>query len=236
LICSAPRRDRGVGGERRAVQLAALVLVLGAATLCCGCGSGGESAAALRLQREDLIVVARALVEVSGPLDAEVAAAKTAWPSIANGLPRRHAESTRALIATAAARAAAIRLVAPLGESEAVSLTGPAAQIAGLLRSYVLLSSRGWKLIGAALDQIEHGTPAAGGFARSNAALYIESVYDGHFTLAQIGKKLRAGYGKLGGADAFGAALSERTVAALAARYSEANDRLHPHVSARLGS
>jgi hypothetical protein len=209
--------------------------VLGAATLSCGCGSGGESAAALRLQREDLIVVARALGEVSGPVDAEVAAAKTVWPSIADGLPRRLPESTRVLIA-AAASAAAIHLPAALQELQVASLTGPAAQIAGLLRSYVLLSSRGWRLIGAALDQIEHGTRAAAGFARSNVALYIESVYDGHFTLAQIGKKLRAGYGKLGSGDAFGAALNKRVVAALAARYSEANDRLHPHVGVRLGS
>jgi hypothetical protein len=221
---------------RRAVRLAALGLVLGAAALCCGCGSAGESAAALRLQREDLILVARSLSEVAGPVDAEVAAAKAAWPAIAHGLPPRPSGSARLLIAAAAASSAAIHLPTALQETQVASLTGPAAQIAGLLRSYVLLSSRGWRLIGATLDQIEHGTPAAARFGRSNVALYIESVYDGHFTLAQIGKKLHAGYGKLGGAEAFGTALSERTAAALAARYSEANDRLHPHVGVRLGS
>jgi hypothetical protein len=214
-----------------------MLLLGGAVALCCGCGGGaGESPAALRLQREDLIGVARALQQVQAPVDAEVAAAKVVWPAIANGLPAGAVQSSRPEIAIAAARAAAIRLPAQLQEARAASLTGPAAQIAGLLRSYVLLSSRGWTLISAALEQIAHGTPTGVRFARGNVALYIESVYDGHFTLAQIGKKLRAGYHKLGGASAFGAALSQGAVAELGARYSEASDRLHPHVGVRLGS
>ena len=73
-------------------------------------------------------------------------------------------------------------------------------------------------------------------FARENAALYIESVYDGHFSLAQIGKKLLDGYRKLGGPAAFGTALTQQEVDALAHAYSEDADRLHPHVTARLGS
>jgi hypothetical protein len=219
------------------VRVAALLLALGGGgLLCCGCGSAGESPAALRLQREDLIAVARALKRIEAPVDAEVAAAKTVWPSIADGLPRNGVQAKRSLIANAAAKAAATHLATPLGEPDSVSLTGPAAQLAGLMRSYVLLSARGWGLIAAAVDQIERGTPAGARFARSNVALYIESVYDGHFTLAQIGKKLRAGYEKLGGPSAFGAALTKSAVAALSARYSEASDRLHPHVGVRLGS
>ena len=73
-------------------------------------------------------------------------------------------------------------------------------------------------------------------FARANVALYIESVYDAHFTLAQIGKKVLDGYGKLGDGKAFGAALVTDEVEALARAYSEAKDRLHPHVGVRLGS
>ena len=46
--------------------------------------------------------------------------------------------------------------------------------------------------------------------------LYIESIYDGHFSLAQIGKKLLAGYDKLGGAADFGASLTQAEVDALA--------------------
>ena len=49
---------------------------------------------------------------------------------------------------------------------------------------------------------------SAAAFARANSPLYIESVYDGHFGLAQIGKNLTAGYRKLGGAAAFGKALT----------------------------
>lgn len=218
------------------MRVAALLLALGGGLLCSGCGTAGESAAALRLQREDLIAVARALKRIEAPVGAEVAAAKAVWPSIADGLPRNGVQANRSLIANAAAKAAAIHLAAPLGEPDSVSLTGQAAQLAGLLRSYVRLCARGWGLIAAAVDQIEHGTPPAARFARSNVALYIESVYDGHFTLAQIGKKLRAGYEKLGGPSAFGAALTKSAVAALGARYSEASDRLHPHVGVRLGS
>lgn len=218
------------------MRVAALLLALGGGLLCSGCGTAGESAAALRLQREDLIAVARALKRIEAPVGAEVAAAKAVWPSIADGLPRNGVQANRSLIANAAAKAAAIHLAAPLGEPDSVSLTGQAAQLAGLLRSYVRLCARGWGLIAAAVDQIEHGTPPAARFARSNVALYIESVYDGHFTLAQIGKKLRAGYEKLGGPSAFGAALTKSAVTALGARYSEASDRLHPHVGVRLGS
>ena len=86
------------------------------------------------------------------------------------------------------------------------------------------------------MAQIESGTPASARFARENAPLYIESIYDAHFTLAQIGKKLLAAYDKLGGAEAFGAALTQAEVDALARTYSEANDRLHPHVAVRIGS
>jgi len=67
-------------------------------------------------------------------------------------------------------------------------------------------------------------------------ALYIDGVYDGHFTLAQLGKQVAAGYETLGGAPAFGTALTETEVDRLAQSFSEANDRLHPHVGVRLGS
>jgi hypothetical protein len=121
-------------------------------------------------------------------------------------------------------------------EEAAAVLTGPAASLAGLFRSYSGLSTRGWQLIGAAIDQIEHAPPVAARFARANVDLYVESVYDGHFTLAQIGKEVLAGYRKLGGARVFGASLTQPEVDALAQAYSEPADRLHPHVAVRLGS
>ena len=73
-------------------------------------------------------------------------------------------------------------------------------------------------------------------FAHENVALYIESVYDAHFTLAQVGRKLHDGYRELGGPQAFGPALAPAEVSALERAYSEASDRLHPHGGVRLGA
>jgi hypothetical protein len=181
--------------------------------------------------------VARALQSVQAPVAREVAATKAAWPLIAGGLPGDiGAVSSSAAVARAAANAARVPIPELFGEANARSLTGPGAQLAGLYRGYALLSARGWRLLSASLAEIESGTPAPARFARANAALYIESIYDAHFTLAQVGKKLLAGYEKLGGAAAFGASLTSSEVAALAHAYSEASDRLHPHVTARLGA
>jgi hypothetical protein len=215
-----------------------LLLWSGLAAVCAGCGGAGKTArpAELRLQRSDLAALSRALKDIQGPVASEVAATRRAWPLIANGLPGDAAAIARSPIAAAAQTAASIKLPAILQEAQAAALTGPAAPLAGLVRSYILLASRGWRLIGAAIDQIEQGSPASARFARKNVALYIESVYDGHFTLAQIGKQLLAGYDKLGGAAAFGAALSQTEVDGLASAYSESSDRLHPHVGTRLGS
>jgi hypothetical protein len=201
-----------------------------------GCGGGGGVAAtpqALRLQREDLIAVARTLRQVEPSVDAEVAATRAAWPLIANGL----APATATAPIMAAAQSAA-RLATParLGEAQAASLTGPAAQLAGLYHAYSRLAETGWRLIESSLGQMRGGSPSAARFARQNVALYIESVYDAHFDLGQIGRKLLAGYAKLGGPAAFAGALTQAEADALAANYSKARDQLHPHVGVRLGS
>jgi hypothetical protein len=203
-----------------------------------GCGGSGESSSppALKLSREDLLAVCGALELTEVPTAAEVAATKQAWRLIVDGLPRVITPLALGTIQVAAASASAIRVPAVLTQIPSASLTGPAAELAGLFRSYVLLSSRGWRLIAAAVSEIQRGGAASAHFARENAALYIESVYDGHFTLAQIGKQLLAGYRALGGAQAFGGALPPARVRALARLYSEASDRLHPHVGVRLGS
>jgi hypothetical protein len=201
------------------------------------CGSSEPaSRPALKLSREDLIAVCSALERVTAPAGAEVAAAKHAWPSVADGLPRAVTPAARSAIEAAAASAAAIPTPSPLTRAQAPSLTGPASEIAGLFDSYLLLASRGWQLIAATTEKIQRGSSTAARFARENVPLYIESVYDGHFSLAQIGKKLRDGYRALGGASAFGTALTPARVSALAGTYSEARDRLHPHVGVRLGS
>ena len=203
----------------------------------CGGTSRQSTPAALKLQREDLAAASRALKSVEGPVAAEVAATKSAWPLIANGLPATTSTLSGAgQVKWATEAAARLRLPVLFGEAQARSVTGPASQLAGLFRSYALLSARGWKLLDAGLAQIESGPPVSARFARENAPIYIESIYDGHFTLAQMGKKLLAAYDKLGGAAAFGASLTQSQVDALARTFSEDRDRLHPHVAVRIGS
>jgi hypothetical protein len=165
----------------------------------------------------------------------EVAAARTAWRLVANGLPA-NTVAARPAIKAASERAASLIAPALFRENEAASLTGPASGLAGLYRTFNGLATRGWQLIGTATEQIEHGSPAAARFARANVALYIESVYDGHFSLAQVGERLQDGYSSLGGSSAFGTSLTQGEVEGLARAYSEASDRLHPHVGVKLGS
>jgi hypothetical protein len=216
---------------------APLLLLLGVLTTA-GCGGGGAatSPAALRLQREDLVAASHALQSVEQPVAHEVASTKTAWRLIANGLPARTIAIARPSILAAAESTKSIKQPGLFEESEAASLTGPASQLAGLFSTFSGLASRGWQQIVATIDAIEHGSPADARFARENVAFYIDSVYDGHFSLAQIGKKLKDGYHKLGGQAAFGTALSQAEVNALANTYSEAAERLHPHVGVRFGS
>jgi len=52
----------------------------------------------------------------------------------------------------------------------------------------------------------------------------------------QIGKQLGAAYKKLGGEEVFGEALGQAEVDALVKAYSEATDRLEPHVQVQVGS
>jgi hypothetical protein len=219
------------------VRCAALLLLSCAAIAATGCGRGESSSSAeVRLEREDLLAVAHALQQAQGPVEGEVAAAKAAWPLVAHGLPADTAAIHRAPILAVIATAAKLPVPAPLQEAQATMLTGPGSSIAGLFRSYRGLAANGWQIIDASIDVIRHGSPAAARFARANVALYIESVYDAHFTLAQIGKKVLDGYLKLGDGKAFGVAITADEVQALAHAYSEATDRLHPHVAVRLGS
>ncbi len=180
-------------------------------------------------------MVSRALESVEHPVSAELAAGRRAWPPVANGLPASP-QSIRGPVALAATVASRVTTPELLGEAQAGSVTGPGSQIVSLFRNYDGLSTRGWRMILAAIDRIESGTPAAARFARENVALYVESVYDGHFDLSQIAENLRKGYRKLGGGAAFGASLTPSEVDSLADVYSEEAARLHPHPGVRLGS
>ena len=112
-------------------------------------------------------------------------------------------------------------------------LTGPGAQLAGLLPE--LRAPDGPRLADDRLGDRSDRTrlAAAARFARANVALYIESVYDAHFTLAQIGKRL---LGRLQQARRrhrrSGRRSRRRKSDALAAGYSEAD---RPAAPARRG-
>jgi len=203
-----------------------------------GCGSGTRpTPRSLALQREDLIYVYRTLVGIEPSVRSEAAATKLAWPHVLHGFGGgRVGASARATIHAAAQRASQLTLPAIFRERASNALTGPASGIAGEFRSFSILSARGWKLIDAAAEQIERGAPTASSFARANVALYIESVYDAHFTLAQIGKQMLKGWEKLEGAPAFGNSLTRAEVQALGDFYSEANFELEPHAAVKLGS
>ncbi|HEV7162611.1 MAG TPA: hypothetical protein VGN25_05085 [Solirubrobacteraceae bacterium] len=177
-----------------------------------------------------------------GALAGEVTATKTAWPYVAGGIDgsgpgdARPGATALGAIETAAQTASRLKLPALFTERKSASITGPGAGMAALFRNYVVLSTRGWQQIESAHEQIHHGTPAAAGFARANVNLYIDSVYDAHFSIAQLGKQLIAGYKKLGGPAAFGTSLTQGEVDVLATAYSEPSDRLYPHPTVKLGS
>ena len=77
----------------KTLRVAALLLTLsgvaGAAGLLAGCGgsSSVSTPAAERLQREDLVAAVHDLRQAEGSVGREMAAAKIAWPLVANGLP-----------------------------------------------------------------------------------------------------------------------------------------------------
>ncbi len=212
-------------------------LVASTALALAGCGAARHATAPeSRLERGDLVAVTHALSGEEARVQSEVRATKAAWPLIIDGLPADIRKLPRTPVRIATERASALRLPSLFGEHQATSLTGPATSLAGTFREYYLLTGRSWRLISVAIEQSERGPAAAASFARANVALYIESIYDAHFALAQIGKQLPIDYERLGGAAAFGSSLTPSEVAALARSYSEANDRLQPRARVRLGS
>ncbi len=196
-----------------------------------GCGSSsashGPSNRELALERAQLVQVSAGLRASEPAVRAEVSASRVVWPSIASGLPRVLSPTLRASVAQANAKAAALPV--PSFLSEPRQLTGPAAGVAGLYRSYERLASRAWRLTGAGVEAIAGGTPTAASFARQNSSLYIDAIYDAHYDLSLAGKSLLSAYEKLGGSGAFGASLPSSQLGALAAAYSIPAVRLEPH-------
>lgn len=212
-----------------ALALAALALA--------GCGKASTAnPVQARLQREDLVAVARVLQSVEPAVDREVAAARAAWPFILDGLAAQIGTRARSRILAAVESALRLPLPALVAERQAAALTGPGSPLAGRYRDFWGLCRDSWKQLAAALGEIEHGSPRAARFARATAALYIEGVYDAHYSIAEAGKQVSAAYKTLGSAPVFGAALSERAVGQLVASYTRSRDELSPHERVRLGS
>lgn len=213
----------------RATIFAALVGLAIAAPLA-GCASEKShtpSSAELVLERAQLVRVSSGLHALEVPVRREVRASRVAWPTIADGIPATPSGALQRAVASASATVRALpepRFMAHVGE-----LTGPASGIAALYENYSQLASHGWRLTEAGIAAILHGTPAAASFAKGNASLYVDAIYDGHFDLSLLGKSLVSGYEKLGGAAAFGASLPQSEVAALASTYSIPAVRLEPH-------
>jgi hypothetical protein len=182
------------------------------------------------------VIVSHALAQLEGQAGAEVRASRAAWPFVYAGLPPGRRGLYRPEVAVAVEAAARLELPVLFQERPAAALTGPASNIAGLYRTFAELAGRGWQMIGAAIYQAEHGGPSAARFARDNVALYIESVYDGHFALAQISKQLRKAYEKLGGRAALGTTLPESEVVGLERTYDEERDELQPKETVKLGT
>ncbi len=189
--------------------------------------SHSASSRELALQRAQLVRVSSGLRSAEIEVQHEVGASRGAWPLIANGLPRPLTAPLQRAVRTASTAATALR--EPPFIRDANRLTGPAAGIAGLYESYERLAERGWRLTDAGIDAIASGPPAIASFERESSSLYIDAIYDSHFDLSLLGKALTSAYAQLGGPPAFGAALTQSELSALATAYSSPAVRLEPH-------
>lgn len=221
-----------------AVRIATAILTLVTLAALTGCGSGGSNVSRREyaLERAQFEQVADELREVQGAVRHEVATSRSAWPLIYNGLPSRMSPRLQSSVKAASDVAGA--LPAPRFMAQQATLTGPASGIAGLYEDYDRLAERGWRLTETTVSGILNGPRSVASFVRANSPLYIDSIYDGHFDLSLIGKKLLEGYEKIhdlseekkfAGIGGFGASLTQREVQALAAAYSIPAVRLEPH-------
>jgi hypothetical protein len=217
---------------------AGAILALCTAGALAGCGSG-ESRISRReyaLERAEFEQVADELQEVRGAVHHEVATSRAVWPLLYNGLPRRIGARLQSGVKAASDVAGA--LPAPRFMARQATLTGPASGIAGLYEDYDRLVERGWRLTETGVSGIVSGPVSVARFVRANSSLYIDAIYDGHFDLSLIAKKLLDGYRKVeklstqkkfAGIGGFGARLTRREMEALAAAYSIPAVRLQPH-------
>ncbi len=180
--------------------------------------------------------VSEELRGLQSPVAREVRASRAVWPSIYNGLPAKVGSSLRTGVSAASELAGS--LPAPRFMADTATITGPASGIASLYEDYDRLAERGWRLTETTVAAIAAGKPAVVRFVRANSPLYIDSIYDAHFYLSTIGKRVLAGYERLAkrgehedgtGARAFAARLTPAQVASLTRSYSKPGALLEPH-------
>jgi hypothetical protein len=218
---------------------AGLAVLLASACLgaLAGCGSKSQvSQRELELERAEFVQVGQELRELQAPVAREVRASRGVWPSIYDGLPSRMSGSLRSGVRAASALAGS--LPSPRFMQSTATLTGPASGVASLYEDFDRLAERGWRLTETAVEAIAEGRPAVARFVRANSPLYIDAIYDGHFYLSAVGKRLLVGYEKLikrgehedgTGARAFAARLTPGEVASLDRFYSKQGVLLEPH-------
>ena len=158
---------------RRAVRILTAA-ALGAAVLgALGCGHrhppapSSPTARALKVESEDLLAVYRALGRAAPSTQREIQAAKTVWPLIYAGLPRRQSASIRAAVEHALRLTQQIYRPPLFEEEKAATLTGPSSELAGLFHGFTVLAERSWTQILASIRQEEGGPSQARAFARS---------------------------------------------------------------------
>jgi len=230
-------RGRSTVLRHAGLAVLAAAAALGAPVALAGCARHKVATPAeAQLENEDFLAIVAALERARPQVQAETAATKAAWPDILAGVRGHPSAATRAKIALAAQRASEVKLAPLIEEQGAATLTGPASPLAGRFRSFRQLGARSWQLIASSIEEIEHGSPGAAHFARENLPLYIEGVYDAHYTLAQTGKQLLDAYKTLGGVKTLGGSLGEAQLKRLVATYSEAQVRLNPKERVTLGS
>lgn len=225
------------GGRRRggrllsplAIAIAVAALVALGAILAVTLSRGeSHSPLELRLQRTHLALVAHQLLALEGPVQREAAAARIAWPSLAKGMPSR--PDAHLATAVAAASAAAEAIPTPPFLAIRHELTGPATRVATLFHDFQLLVQQGWSHSSQTIGSLRGGEAAVARFERSNAGLYVDSVYDGNFDASLIGERVLHSYERLGAARAFGVSLTASQVRSIVAVYSPRTCRLVPHL------
>ncbi len=152
--------------------------------------------------------LAHTLQRLQSPTAAEVAAARAAWPSLAGGLPSAPNPSLRVKVAAAERRAVALTL--PAEVTTEGSVTGSAAELADMLKSYVRLTQRGWQYLAAALH-------AGSGIAVTHAKAHA------HQAASRAGGGAASAPGGGGGA----AVAPDGAASTAAARFLRANAALY---------